>query len=229
MGSSVPTARYEEVAAIDTASGQITGSLVIPQDAKGAVIFAHGSGSGRLSPRNQFVADSLQQAGLATLLIDLLTAEEEVRDRRTTEHRFDIHLLADRLSTATDWMINTYQQHEFRFGYFGASTGAAAALVAAASREDIAAIVSRGGRPDLAGEALPQVRAATLLIVGSRDSVVIDLNDEAFKQLTAAWDKKIHIVPGASHLFEEPGTLEQVARLAGEWFVEHLDGDTTIG
>jgi putative phosphoribosyl transferase len=218
--------RFEEAVKIETPQGQIEGIMAVPPEAQGAVIFAHGSGSGRLSPRNQFVAGALQESGLATLLVDLLTSEEERRDRVTTEHRFDIRLLADRLINATDWLAVNYAQHEFQLGFFGASTGAAAALVAAAERNDIAAVVSRGGRPDLAGPALKQVRAATLLIVGGRDGVVIELNDQAFGQLSLAADKHLEVVPGATHLFEEPGKLEAVAQLASDWFVRYLSGST---
>jgi putative phosphoribosyl transferase len=223
MATSIASARFEEDVQIHTPAGQIDGIVAIPQNAQGVVIFAHGSGSGRHSPRNRFVAESLQGAGLATLLIDLLTVGEEQRDRITAEHRFDIHLLAERLNNATDWLAVNYRRHNFRFGYFGASTGAAAALIAAAERTDIGAVVSRGGRPDLAGDALAQVRAATLLIVGGWDDVVIDLNEQAFAQMRRASHKHLEIIPQATHLFEEPGKLEEVSRLAGEWFSQYLN------
>jgi dienelactone hydrolase len=190
------------------------------------VIFAHGSGSGRLSPRNVFVAEVLQKNGLATLLIDLLTPGEERVDAITAEHRFDIDLLAGRLTAATDWLTTAAARHDFRLGFFGASTGAAAALVAAADRPDIAAVVSRGGRPDLAGNALRRVTAATLLIVGGRDVPVIAMNRSAYEQLVRASHKELTIVPGATHLFQEPGTLEEVARLAANWFVGHLGDES---
>ncbi len=207
---------------IDVAAGDaiLQGNLLVPPGARGVVLFAHGSGSSRHSPRNRAVARALQQAGLATLLIDLLTAQEEPIDERTAELRFDIGLLAERLIGATDWLEENPSTQDLQVAYFGASTGAAAALVAAAQREEIAAIVSRGGRPDLAGPALRQVKAPTLLIVGGNDMPVIELNREALSELKS--EKKLEIVAGASHLFEEPGTLEQVAELAREWFVSHL-------
>jgi dienelactone hydrolase len=185
------------------------------------VLFAHGSGSGRHSSRNRYVARLLNQAGLATLLIDLLTADEEAVDLQTAHLRFDIGLLAQRLVGATDWLTQQPDTRHLRIGYFGASTGAAAALVAAAERPDVVgAVVSRGGRPDLAGPALPLVRAPTLLIVGGNDVPVIGLNRAAFEQLRC--EKQLVIVPGATHLFEEPGALDEVARLAREWFERHL-------
>ena len=199
----------------------LTGDLTIPPEAQGVVLFAHGSGSSRLSPRNRYVAHVLQSAGLATLLIDLLTPEEECLDQATAHLRFDIGLLAERLLSATDWLQFESQTRPLRIGYFGASSGAGAALVAAASRvELIRAVVSRGGRPDLAGDALAEVKAPVLLIVGSNDDVVIEINQAALEQLPG--EKKLKIVPGASHLFEEPGTLEQVAELAANWFTSHL-------
>ena len=204
-------------------AGQVAleGTLRIPEAARGVVVFAHGSGSSRFSPRNRFVADVLEQAGLATLLIDLLTREEEAVDELTRHHRFDIGLLAERLVAASDWVRKQPKTQHLPIGYFGASTGAGAALVAAAERPDLVkAIVSRGGRPDLAGPALPLVEAPTLLIVGGRDEVVIELNRHAFNQLRC--EKRLEVVPGATHLFEEPGTLEQVARLARDWFVRYL-------
>ena len=199
----------------------IEGDLRIPPAARGIVAFAHGSGSSRFSPRNRYVADVLERAGLATLLMDLLTQREEAVDQLTAQFRFDIRLLAERLVAATDWLTQQTDTRELGLGYFGASTGAAAALIAAAERGDIVrAVVSRGGRPDLAGDALPRVRAPTLLIVGGRDEVVIELNQAAFQQLRA--DKRLEIVPGATHLFEEPGALEEVARLARDWFLRYL-------
>jgi len=214
--------RFEKLICVQTAAGAIEGSLAIPYSPVGAVIFAHGSGSGRHSPRNQYVAEVLHRAGLATLLVDLLTGEEERRDSFTSQFRFDIPLLAKRLQLATDWMQLNCAKHDFRYGYFGASTGAAAALCAAVHEPSVAAIVSRGGRPDLAGASLPLVRAATLLLVGSLDGQVIDLNRNAYDQLQAAADRELRIIPGATHLFPEPGKLELVADMAAEWFVRHL-------
>jgi dienelactone hydrolase len=195
----------------------LEGDLVIPADAAGLVLFAHGSGSSRKSPRNRYVAGVLEQAGLGTLLFDLLTADEEAMDERTAQLRFDIEFLASRLLGATDWLERHERAQGMRIGYFGASTGAAAALLAAAHLPNrIAAVVSRGGRPDLAGPALRQVKAPTLLIVGGLDDQVIVLNEQASAELTC--EKRMEIVPGATHLFEEPGTLEQVAQLARDWF-----------
>jgi putative phosphoribosyl transferase len=200
------------------ADGQrLAGILNLPAQATAVIAFAHGSGSGRHSPRNQFVAGALQQAGLATLLLDLLS-EEEAQDR---EKVFDISLLAARLRCAADWLAQTPATRALPLGYFGASTGAAAALVAAASQPDrVSAVVSRGGRPDLACVHLSAVRAPTLLIVGSRDPLVLELNRQALRLLQCP--KELAVVPGASHLFEEPGTLEEVARLAREWFLRYL-------
>lgn len=199
----------------------LEGSLSVPRDARGVVLFAHGSGSSRHSSRNRYVARELQAAGLATLLIDLLTAEEEAVDVRTTHLRFDIGLLAQRLLGATEWLAQEQGTRDLRVGLFGASTGGGAALVAAAERPDaIGAVVSRGGRPDLAGPALPQVEAPTLLIVGGRDYPVIEMNRDAMAQMRG--EVRLEIVPGATHLFEEPGTLEQVAGLARDWFGQHL-------
>src|SRR5215208_3753990 len=196
---------------------ELEGILDIPEGAQGIVLFAHGSGSGRHSPRNRYVAGALREAGLATLLIDLLTPEEEEVDLETRRLRFDIGLLADRLAGATDWLSENPDTRGLRVGYFGASTGAGAALVAAAERsEAVGAVVSRGGRPDLAGDVLPVVGAPTLLIVGGEDEPVIGMNREAFAQMRA--EKKLEVVPGATHLFEEPGTLEEVARIAAGWF-----------
>ena len=207
---------------------ELEGNLRIPDDAQGVVLFAHGSGSGRHSPRNRYVAEALHEANLATLLIDLLTPEEEEEDLRTRHLRFDIRLLADRLAGATDWLLETPDTQNLRVGYFGASTGAGAALVAAAERtEAVGAVVSRGGRPDLAGEALPCVTAPTLLIVGGEDEPVIGMNREALVRMRS--EKELAVVPGATHLFEEPGKLEEVARLAANWFVQHLGQKVRTG
>ena len=206
----------------------LEGNLAFPGSARGVVLFAHGSGSGRHSPRNRYVARALREAGLATLLVDLLTKEEEEVDLRTRHLRFDIGLLAQRLVGATKWLAQNSDTRNLRIGYFGASTGAAAALVAAAEHpKPVGAIVSRGGRPDLAGPALPRVAAPTLLIVGGNDFPVIDMNWDALEQMRT--EKRLEIVPGATHLFEEPGALEQVARLAAGWFVGHLDPEVGIG
>jgi dienelactone hydrolase len=199
----------------------LSGNLTIPDNAVGLVLFAHGSGSGRHSPRNQFVARTLNDARLATLLFDLLTQHEEAIDMRTGEHRFNIGLLVERLVHATKWAKQQEQTRDLRIGYFGSSTGGGAALVAAAELpQDVGAIVSRGGRPDLAGDALPKVQAPTLLIVGGNDDVVIELNEMARDQMRC--EVKLEIVPGATHLFEEPGALEQVAKLASDWFLLDL-------
>jgi putative phosphoribosyl transferase len=195
----------------------LEGDLSVPEGARGIVLFAHGSGSSRFSPRNRHVALLLNQAKLATLLLDLLTSEEEAVDLRTAQLRFDIGLLADRLVGVTDWLTQTPETRQLRIGYFGASTGAGAALVAAAQRpEAVGAVVSRGGRPDLAESALSRVRAPTLLIVGGNDVEVIALNRAALAQLSC--EKQLVIVFGATHLFEEPGALDQVALLARDWF-----------
>ena len=200
----------------------IAASQYLPPRPRGLVLFAHGSGSSRMSPRNQFVAEVLQEAGLGTFLFDLLTVKEEVLDRQTAEYRFDIALLANRLVTATGWVRRQAGLESLPLGYFGASTGAAAALVAAAALPtEVTAIVSRGGRPDLAGEQLGAVRAPTLLIVGGADPQVITLNRRAMLSLRAEND--LVIVPGATHLFEEPGALDTVARLARDWFVRQFD------
>ena len=201
----------------------VYGDLAIPEGATGLVVFAHGSGSSRHSPRNRRVAQSLHQLGLATLLMDLLTAEEERIDVRTRELRFDIELLAERLVAAIDWLSDQVRPTGLRVGYFGASTGAAAALVADARDPNrVWAVVSRGGRVDLAGQDLPNVDAPTLLIVGSRDDVVLGLNQQAYDRLLC--QRRLEVVEGATHLFEEPGALEEVTRLAGAWFLEHLGG-----
>jgi putative phosphoribosyl transferase len=201
----------------------LSGSLTIPENAVALVLFAHGSGSSRHSPRNQFVARTLNRADLGTLLFDLLTPEEETLDIYTREHRFNIVLLAERLVQATNWARQQDQTRDLRIGYFGSSTGGAAALVAAAElSQDVAAVVSRGGRPDLAGDALPKVQAPTLLIVGGNDDIVIELNEMARDQMRC--EVKLEIIPGATHLFEEPGALEQVAKLASDWFAKHIGG-----
>jgi putative phosphoribosyl transferase len=209
--------RLERQVAIPAGQRRLNGILRIPPDASGVVAFAHGSGSGRFSPRNQFVARVLEEGGVATLLLDLLD-EDEADDR---EKVFDIELLAERLQIAADWLAREPQTCELRLGYFGASTGAGAALVAAA-RDPVAvgAVVSRGGRPDLARDYLSAVQAPTLLIVGGRDDVVIELNEQSLRRLLCP--KQLVIVPGATHLFEEPGTLDEVARLAKGWFLRHL-------
>jgi pimeloyl-ACP methyl ester carboxylesterase len=200
---------------------ELEGSLAVPAGARGMVLFAHGSGSSRFSPRNRFVAGHLRKQHLGTLLVDLLTAGEEAVDERTAELRFDIDLLARRLAGAAAWLADNRETRGLPIGYFGASTGAAAALVAAADfPEPVGAIVSRGGRPDLAGAHLRRVQAPTLLIVGGDDMEVIELNEEAYRQLRCA--KGMQTVPGATHLFEEPGTLETVAQLAGDWFARWL-------
>src|SRR5882672_4572654 len=199
----------------------LEGDLVIPSGASGIVAFAHGSGSSRHSPRNRSVARVIREAGVGSLLFDLLTREEESVDDFTRHLRFDIELLAARLIEATQWLAGQAETRNLRVGYFGSSTGAAAAIRAAARLgEEIGAVVSRGGRPDLAGDALPLVKAPTLLIVGGLDYPVIEMNREAYARLRC--EKELKIVPGATHLFEEPGTLEEVARLAAEWFRKHL-------
>ena len=212
---------HQTLVQVPAGDATLEGELVVPEQATGAVLFAHGSVSSRHSSRNKFVAEALQTAGLATLLIDLLTREEEAIDQHTAHLRFDIQLLADRLLTATRWLGEEPSTRSLEIGYFGASTGAGAALVAAAAEpERVGAVVSRGGRPDLAGKALLLVRAPTLLIVGGRDLRVLELNRGAMARMRA--ETRLEIVPGASHLFEEPGTLEVVARLARDWFLRHL-------
>ena len=208
---------------IPTEHAVLSGNLTIPENPVALVLFAHGSGSSRHSPRNQFVARTLNRAGLGTLLFDLLTPEEEALDIRTREHRFNINLLAERLVHATKWATQQEQTRDLRIGYFGSSTGGAAALVAAADLpQEAGAIVSRGGRPDLAGDALPKVYAPTLLIVGGNDDTVIELNEMARDQMRC--EVKLEIIPGATHLFEEPGALEEVAKLASDWFSLHVNG-----
>ncbi len=211
----------ERLVEVETAGVTLEGNLGIPAPAGGIVLFAHGSGSSRHSPRNRMVAGHFREAGLATLLIDLLTAEEEQIDLRTRHLRFDIDLLSERLSGAVDWISGQAETASLRIGCFGSSTGAAAALRAAAARpEQVAAVVSRGGRPDLAGDALARVMAPTLLIVGGNDWQVLELNREAQQAMRAV--TRLEIVAGATHLFEEPGTLEEVIRLARDWFCVHL-------
>lgn len=206
---------------IPAAQAQLYGMLTIPTPAHGIVVFAHGSGSSRFSPRNNEVADRLNQAGFSTLLFDLLTESEEIVDRRTRQHRFDIPLLGQRLVHAIDWLREQGSTQSLNIGLFGASTGAAAALIAAAERpEEVNAVVSRGGRPDLAGEALLRVKAPTLLIIGQRDTPVIEMNQSAQAQLKGT--AEIVIVPGATHLFEEPGTMDQVTHHTESWFRTHL-------
>jgi dienelactone hydrolase len=200
---------------------KLQATFTLPDGARGVVAFAHGSGSGRHSPRNQYVAGVLNDGGFGTVLADLLTEEEERVDLHTGQLRFDIDLLAARVTAVVDWLGTRDDTAPLPIGVFGASTGAAAALVAAADRaNEVKAVVSRGGRPDLARDALPRVKAATLLIVGGRDEVVLDLNRQAYERLQA--EKRLEVVPGATHLFEEPGTLERVAELAAQWFSSHL-------
>jgi len=212
----------EQILEIPIKEGSLGGILVHPRDSKGVILFAHGSGSGRLSPRNQFVANHLNQNGFSTLLFDLLTSKEEAIDNRTGHLRFDIDLLAARLILATDWMREHFKLFTLPFGYFGASTGAGAALVASTKRPFyIKAIVSRGGRPDLAESALEFVQTPTLLIVGEHDGEVMNLNRQALKKISVG-QKELEIVSGATHLFAEPGALEKVAQLALEWFQNYM-------
>jgi putative phosphoribosyl transferase len=221
MKPGVDTPRNERLVHIQIGSVTLEGNLQLPPNARGIVLFAHGSGSSRHSPRNRFVASVLQEGGLATLLIDLLTADEERIDARTAHLRFDIGLLAERLAGAADWLKQQSDTRDLRIGCFGASTGGGAALLTAAQHPDLVdAVVSRGGRPDLAGPALPRVKAPTLLIVGGHDYPVIRMNEEALAQLRGV--KRLEIVPGATHLFEEPGALEQVAHMARDWFSHYL-------
>jgi len=219
------TVAEERLVQITAGPVDLEGNLSMPENAAGVVLFAHGSGSSRHSPRNRYVAQVLRQGGLATLLMDLLTAAEEREDARTARLRFDIDLLARRLAGAIDWLVGNPATSRLRIGLFGASTGAAAALVAAAERADaVGAVVSRGGRPDLVLTVLERVKAPTLLIVGGLDHPVIGMNREALDHLQA--EKRLEIVAGATHLFEEEGTLEEVARLARGWFRSHLTGYT---
>lgn len=206
---------------IEAGDAVLPGLLACPQGALGSVIFVHGSGSSRLSPRNRAVAESFVEADLAVLLFDLLTTDENAVDRRTAEYRFDIPFLTERLIDVSEWAMRNPTINGLGFGYFGASTGAAAALTAAAtSALPVKAIVSRGGRPDLAREALSQVRCPTLLIVGSRDAEVLRLNQRALASMKC--ERRLEVVPGATHLFEEPGTMEQVTRLSRQWFLSHI-------
>lgn len=215
-------AQAEKLVHVPIRGATLEGSLAVAPGARGIVLFAHGSGSSRHSPRNRFVAGVMNEGGLATLLMDLLTEEEEEIDLRTHELRFDIDRLAGRLVEAVDWLGEQDETRSLRVGTFGSSTGAAAALIAAAERPGrVQAVVSRGGRPDLAGPALRRVRAPTLLIAGGRDVPVIDLNEQAMAQMQAD-TVRLDIVPGATHLFEEPGALPEVARLAREWFARYL-------
>jgi dienelactone hydrolase len=221
MAGMFPSEEQDILVSIPADGVTLHGNLNVPPAGHGLVLFAHGSGSSRHSPRNRYVASILREAGLATLLMDLLSVQEEEIDEVTAELRFDIPLLARRLVAATDWVPSEPKTAGLKIGYFGASTGAGAALVAAAQRPDaVGAVVSRGGRPDLARSSLPNVRAPTLLIVGGLDTPVIRMNREALEELRV--EKKLEIVAGATHLFEEPGTLEQVARLARDWFERHL-------
>jgi dienelactone hydrolase len=221
MNNSVAQAVEQRLVQVPAGTVTLDGNLTLPEYAQAIVLFAHGSGSSRHSPRNRYVARVLNEAKLATLLIDLLTLHEEVIDTRTAHLRFDIDLLAERLVNATDWLTQFPDTKHLPIGYFGASTGAAATLAAAAVRPDVVgAVVSRGGRPDLAGSALPRVRAPTLLIVGGDDGQVIELNRAALAQLCC--EKQLVIVPAATHLFEEPGALDEVARLARDWFQRYL-------
>ncbi|WP_447890511.1 dienelactone hydrolase family protein [Pseudomonas hormoni] len=208
---------------MDLKDVELSADLRLPVNASALVVFVHGSGSGRTSPRNQYVAESLARRGLASLLFDLLTEPEQRLDNLTGELRFDIALLARRLVEVIDWVSRDAELHALRIGLFGASTGAAAALLAAALRPEVVhAVVSRGGRTDLAGAALTQVRAPTLQIVGARDPMVLELNEQSSRALRC--EQQLEIVAGATHLFEEPGALEDVARLAGDWFEHHLHG-----
>lgn len=225
-GSRAGTATADEhTVLVQTDAVVLEGTMAVPDAARGVVLFAHGSGSSRHSPRNRYVAEELRTGGIGTLLVDLLTPNEEIVDLRTRQLRFDIGLLAERLVGAIRWLDAERATHGLPVGLFGASTGGGAALVTAARLPDrVAAVVSRGGRPDLAGETLPDVHAPTLLIVGGNDDAVIDLNKHAMAQMSAP--VRLEIVPGATHLFEEPGTLEEVARLARDWFVRYLSPAT---
>lgn len=208
---------------IHVRGANLEGNITIPPGAEGIVVFVHGSGSSRFSPRNQFVANVLNGGGLATLLFDLLTPQEEQIDLRTRHLQFDIDLLAQRTISVTDWLTHHVEAGDLNFGYFGSSTGAAAALIAAAERPELAkAVVSRGGRPDLAARALGKVTAPVLFLVGGLDDVVIDLNRQVLAQIGSKTEKRLEIIPGATHLFEEPGTLELAARQARDWFKKYL-------
>lgn len=221
MNSTLERNTQEYRVSVIAGSVNLKGNLAIPLGTQGIILFAHGSGSSRHSPRNSYVAEVLQKEGLATLLIDLLTSDEELIDMRTQHLRFDIGLLASRLIGATDWLLQNPTTSHLKIGYFGASTGSAAALIAATERpQTVSAIVSRGGRPDLVGSALSRIRTPTLLIVGGNDFPVIDMNEDALKYIPA--QKDMTIIPGATHLFEEPGALEKVALLASQWFKRYL-------
>jgi putative phosphoribosyl transferase len=222
MNKTITENRYVQIL---TTGVRLEGIVSIPEEARGIVLFVHGSGSSRHSPRNQYVAQTLQEGGLATLLFDLLTAYEEESDLQNRYMRFDINLLARRTAGVLEWLDLQPYAYGLKKGLFGSSTGAAAALMAAAELPDhVDAIVSRGGRPDLAGTALPNVGAPTLLIVGGNDDVVIDLNEQALAQMSSHGQNKLVVVPGASHLFEEAGAIEHAARLARDWFQTHLNG-----
>jgi putative phosphoribosyl transferase len=219
----------EQVVFIPAGQVALEGDLTLPEGAYSIVAFAHGSGSSRFSPRNRFVAGLLNRAGLATLLFDLLTAEEDARDELDAHLRFDIDFLAERLLAATEWLLSQSVTRHLRVGYFGSSTGAAAALVAAAELSKIVgAVVSRGGRPDLAGDALERISSPVLFIVGGHDFGVIELNQAALARLRLSTENELVIVPGATHLFEEPGALDEVARFAAGWFVRHLSVRTDV-
>jgi pimeloyl-ACP methyl ester carboxylesterase len=214
---------------VPAGDAELAADLALPEDANGFVLFAHGSGSSRRSPRNRHVAHTLNRGFIGTLLIDLLTGDEEKLDVQAAQLRFDIGLLARRLSAITDWIAGEADLKKLRLGYFGASTGAAAALVAAAARPGaVHAVVSRGGRPDLAGDALLHVTAPSLFIVGGNDFFVLDLNREAMARLPPGTNRRLEIIPGASHLFEEPGALDRVAALARDWFRCHLSCHTSV-
>jgi putative phosphoribosyl transferase len=218
---SPPSIERQRHVRIAAPGATLDGDLVVPDSAGGVVLFAHGSGSSRFSPRNRYVAEVLQVAGLGTLLMDLLTPAEEAMDVQTGHLRFDIGLLAERLVAATDWLRDRPATRGLALGYFGASTGGGAALMAAAERPTLVhAVVSRGGRPDLADSALAMVTTPTLLIVGERDTAVIEMNREAMRRMTG--EVQLEVVPRATHLFEEPGTLDAVARLAAAWFTRYL-------
>ena len=220
MNKTITENRYVQILSMGV---RLEGIVSIPDDAKGFVVFVHGSGSSRHSPRNQYVAQTLQEGGFATLMFDLLTVAEEEIDLQTRQWRFDINLLANRTAGVMEWLNLQPFAYGLKRGLFGSSTGAAAALMTAAELPDlVGAVVSRGGRPDLAGRVLPKVEAPTLLIVGGRDETVIDINEQALSQMQLGLGAKIVIVPGASHLFEEPGALEEAARLSRDWFQMHL-------
>jgi putative phosphoribosyl transferase len=224
MAQYTKSEKQQDYVSIKAGQVVLEGNISVPAGASGMVLFAHGSGSGRFSPRNSFVAQELNKKGIGTLLFDLLTPEEEVIDLQTAHLRFDIQLLANRLIDATDWIVKNPQFRHLKIGYFGASTGGGAALVAASERPKVVkAVVSRGGRPDLAGERLAEVRCPTLLIVGGWDEPVIELNKDALARLRS--EKKLVIIPEATHLFEEKGKLEEVARHASDWFLKYLGED----